>query len=199
MVAPMPQRALELVQEFEGYHKLMPNGDALAYRDPVNVLTIGWGTTYYEDGSKVKAGQRITRGRAEQLLQKQLLIYLNSVDKTVSVPMHSWMRGACGSLAYNVGTGAFKRSTLARMINQKRWDEVPRSFAMWRYAGGRVFEGLARRRRAETVLFMAGLKQLQSGAVAPPMPVRKPSGSQPSLLERFLEWIGFGGSDPARA
>ena len=189
MVAPMTQRGIALVKEFEGYHKCLPDDTAKPYLCPANVPTVGYGTTYYEDGRRVRLSDpAISRQKAETLLSRQLLVYLNSVDRKIAVTLHEYMRDACGSLAYNIGTGAFGKSTAARMINQQRWGEVPRAFAMWRMGGGRVLAGLERRRQAEIALFAIGLKQMQSGRAAPPMPSRRPSG-QSSIWQRILEWL----------
>ena len=189
MTASMPSEALDLVKEFEGYHKKLSDGRAAPYYCPAHVATVGYGTTYYEDGRLVRIGDPpIIRNRAEMLLSRQLLSYLAGVDATIKVAMHPLMRGACGSLSYNIGKAAFRRSTAARMINQKRWPEVPRAWAMWRIGGGRVLAGLERRRQAEIVLFTIGLKEMRSGRVAPPVPTRKPV-DQPSLWERLVEWM----------
>jgi lysozyme len=195
MTAPIHPRALALIRRFEGYHRKLPNGNARAYADPVGVLTIGYGTTYYEGGQKVKFGDEITHDRAVDLLESQLdRNYLPAVDKAIRVPVHSLMRGACGSLAYNIGTAGFRRSTLARMINERRWGECRRAFRMWRYAGGRVLAGLDRRRGDEADLFMEGVRALESV----PMPSRKPS-AQPSWIDQIAAWIRgwFGEPKPA--
>lgn len=196
MTASMPSQALDLVKSFEGYHKKLSDGRAAPYLCPAKVATIGFGTTYYEGGRKVSlADPPIDRSRAEALLSRQLLNYLAGVDNAIKVPIHQLMRGACGSLSYNIGQAAFRRSTAARMINQQRWNDVPRAWKMWRMGGGRVLAGLERRRVAELALFTIGLKEMQAGrtsVIVPPIPSRK--SHQPGIWQRFLEWL-FG--DPA--
>lgn len=196
MTAQMPEQALDLVKDFEGYHKKLPDGRAAPYLCPARVPTVAFGATYYEDGTKVRMSDPpITRERGEAILSRQMLIYLASVDRSVTTKMHPLMRGAAGSLAYNIGTGAFRKSTVVRMINQQRWSEVPRAWSMWRMGGGRVLAGLERRRKAEIALFTVGLKEMLSGRVAAPMPARAMQ-PQVSFLERFFGWL-FGEKVPA--
>ena len=179
-------RALQLIVRFEGIHKKMADGSIAPYLDPVGVPTIGIGTTRYRNGRKVKMSDPyISVDHAHTLLHDDLALkYLPAVDNAIRVPVHSLMRGACGSLAYNIGTAGFRRSTLARMINERRWGECRRAFRMWRYAGGRVLAGLERRRGDEADLFMEGVRALQSV----PMPSRKPS-EQPSWIDQIAAWI----------
>lgn len=185
MRVPIHPRALALIRRFEGYHRKLPNGNARAYSDPVGVLTIGYGTTYYESGRKVKFGDEISHQRAVTLLGSQLdQNYMPVVDKTIKTPVHELMRGSCGSLTYNIGGAAFRRSTLARMINERRWSECRRAFKMWRYAGGRVLAGLERRRGDEADLFMEGVRAMQSA----PVPSKRPS-VRPSWLDQIAAWI----------
>lgn len=184
--------ALALIKEFEGCLKPVPGGRYAPYLCPSRVPTVGYGTTYYEGGRKVTLkDEPISKERATQLLDVQLEgNYAPGVDRAVKVGMNALMRGACVSLAYNIGTGAFAKSTALRMINQRRWAEVPRAFAMYRMGGGRVLAGLERRRRAEALLFMAGVKALQTvGATVVPFAVPAPAPVTPakaSILGRFL-------------
>lgn len=114
----------------------------------------------------------ITRQRASDLLSTQLrTIYAPSVDRAVKIELHPLSRGSAVSLCYNIGGAAFAKSTALRMINQRRWAEVPRAFSMYRMGGGRVLAGLERRRKAEAVMFMAGVKAMQ-GSGAPAAPAR---------------------------
>jgi lysozyme len=189
MGEPIAPEALDLIKSFEGCLKPVAGGLLAPYLCPANVATVGWGSTYYEGHRKVTLKDPpITKERAGQLLNVQLASeYAPSVDKNVKVALHPLSRGASVSLAYNIGGAAFAKSTALRMINQRRWSEVPRAFRMYRMGGGRVLSGLERRRIAEAAMFMAGVKAMQTGSVAAPVasvtPLLKNSSEvQPSTI-----------------
>lgn len=167
MAEPVTTEAVDLIKSFEGCLKPVADGKLAPYWCPAHVATVGWGTTYYEGHRPVKITDApITKERAGQLLGVQLASeYAPSVDKNLKVALHPLSRGACISLAYNIGTGAFAKSTALRMINQRRFSEVPRAFKMYRMGGGRVLAGLERRRAAEALMFMAGVKAMASGSI----------------------------------
>ena len=65
----LAREALALITQFEGYHRLLPDGRAAPYLCPASVPTLGWGSTFYEDGAKVSLiDAPITRERAYELL-----------------------------------------------------------------------------------------------------------------------------------
>ncbi|MCS5698124.1 hypothetical protein NZK32_03600 [Cyanobium sp. FGCU-52] len=70
MTTPVPQQAITLIQEFEGCHRCVPGSDLIeAYPDPLSggePYTIGWGTTVYPDGRRVRLGDTITREDADK-------------------------------------------------------------------------------------------------------------------------------------
>lgn len=159
------KEGIALIKEFEGMHTRLAGGMVKPYYCPSRVATVGIGTTVWPDGRKVQITDApITEARAEECLMLDLdRKYAPPVDRAITVPMHSLMRAAAVSLAYNIGTGAFGKSTALRMINQRRFSEVPRAFAMYRMGGGKVLGGLERRRKAEALMFLAGVKALQTG------------------------------------
>jgi lysozyme len=61
------------------------------------------------------------------------------------------------SLAYNIGVGAFARSTVARKHNEGDHQAAAEAFALWNKAGGRVLAGLVRRRKEEADLYSADI------------------------------------------
>jgi lysozyme len=191
MTEPIDPQARALIESFEGYHDALPDGRCKPYRCPAKIPTLGFGATYYESGRKVQMSDPpITRARASELLSNQLVIYAAAVDKSVKTPIHPLMRGACISLAFNIGTSAFGKSTALRLINQRRWSEVPAAFARYRIGGGRVLAGLERRRKAEGALFMAGVRLLQAGGgTVTPLVAESPAPPAPaksSIFGRFL-------------
>ncbi|RPI74763.1 MAG: lysozyme, partial [Desulfobacteraceae bacterium] len=58
------------------------------------------------------------------------------------------------SLVYNIGAGAFERSTLLRLLNQGDYTGAANQFCLWNKAGGKILPGLIKRRCEETLLFL---------------------------------------------
>ena len=144
---------LDLIKRFEGYHKLLPDGSAGAYLDPVNIPTIGWGTISYPDGKAVKLGDVRTKVQCTDYLMHEVEIKATAVEKLVKVPLTQSMFDALVSFAYNVGTGALAESTLLRMLNNGNYEAAGQQLLVWNKGGNRVLPGLVRRRDAEMALF----------------------------------------------
>lgn len=121
------------------------------YLCTANVPTIGLGTTRYPDGRAVTlADPAITKEHALVIARDQLRReYLRGVRALVPNLTDSAKVGACASLVYNIGVGAFRASTLRRKINAEAWDEVPDRWRRWNRSGGKVTRGLVLRREAE--------------------------------------------------
>lgn len=133
---------LLLVKSFEG---LRLN----AYRDAVGIWTIGYGTT-----RGVRPGMRISEDEAENFLQQDLSRFEQAINDAVKVPVNDNQFSALACFTYNVGSGAFRSSTLLRMLNQSDIRGAADQFLRWNRAGGRVLAGLTRRRNAERSLFL---------------------------------------------
>src|SRR5262245_30122243 len=150
-------RALKLICEFEGYLRLVGDGTdrVKPYLDPVGIPTIGYGSIWRADGTRVAiTDEPITRAQAELLMALELTRKCGpAIATAVKVPLHPLMHGALMSFAYNCGTGALRASSLLKAVNARRWNDVPREFAKWKLAGGRVLAGLIRRRAAEAKMF----------------------------------------------
>ena len=143
---------LELIKSFEGL-RLSP------YRCSAGVPTIGFGSTFYEDGARVKMGDpEITIERAEQLLLHSLRGFCAGVNKSVRVPLEQPMFDALVSFSYNLGLGNLRASTLLMKLNRGEYEEIYEQFLRWNKAGGRALPGLTRRRIAEAELFNEGLE-----------------------------------------
>lgn len=136
------QAGLDLIKSFEGC-KLE------AYLCPAGVWTIGYGHTH-----GVVKGQKITQDQADQLLIDDLDIFVKGVDQATNVPLSQNEFDALVSFAFNVGIGAFKSSTMCRLINEGKLKEAADQFDRWNKAGGKVLAGLTRRRKAEKELFL---------------------------------------------
>jgi lysozyme len=142
------QATIDLIKRFEGC-KLV------AYQDIVGIWTIGYGTTAGADvGVKPAYGMTITQERAEDLLRQGVDKFANTVDALITAKINQNERGACVCLAYNIGTGAFSKSTVLRELNAGNKDKAVAAFRMWNKAGGEVIRGLVNRREAEIALFL---------------------------------------------
>jgi len=140
----------------------------ISYLCPSRKPTIGWGCTYYEDGTPVQLVQSITKERADSLFLYVLGKFETDVDKAVKVPLTSNQFSALVCFAFNVGSGyappnvpkskwsAFERSTLLLKLNNSDYIGASNQFGRWVKGGtGQVLPGLERRREAEKQLFMS--------------------------------------------
>lgn len=125
-----------------------------AYQDIAGVWTIGYGNTYYEDGTKVKQGDKITKERAEQLFRLIVKQFEDAVNSTIKRELNANQFDALVSLAYNIGIPGFKGSTVARRVNANPCDPTIRqAFEMWKNAGGQPI--LLKRRKREADLYFS--------------------------------------------
>jgi len=141
---------LELIKKYEGFK-------AKAYLCPANVITIGFGSTYYEDGTKVKlTDSPITQERATELLEALLVSYERSVDSYCVDTINQYQFDALCSFAYNCGVGNLKSSTLLRKVNKNPNDPtIKDEFLKWNKGGGKVLSGLTKRRIEEAQLYFS--------------------------------------------
>lgn len=138
-----------LLCSFEGFSKC-------PYLDSVGVATIGFGSTYYENGVHVTmADSCITKERATILmLHIWNRDFLPTLLSSVTVPLTQHQLDALGCLVYNIGSGAFKSSTVLKRINSHDTREnITAAWGMWNRGGGKVLRGLTNRRAAEVAYF----------------------------------------------
>jgi lysozyme len=136
-----------LIKKFEGCR-------LKAYKCPANVWTIGYGNTFYENGDKVKEGDVITQQRAEELAKFIIDQFAVSLSPFIKQPLTENQFSACVSLAYNIGTSGFKRSSVFKKLNINPNDAtISDSFRLWNKGGGKVLKGLVTRREAEIQLY----------------------------------------------
>lgn len=139
--------ANEIIKEFEGLR-------LEAYQDSVGIWTIGYGNTYYLDGKAVRKGDKITKQEADYLFNHTVDLFASNVRKLVHVQLTSNQFEAIVSLAYNIGIGAFKSSTLLKKLNVNPNDPAIRNeFLKWKMAGGKEIKGLLNRRIKESDLY----------------------------------------------
>lgn len=118
------------------------------YADPINISTACWGHT----GDGVTVGKRYTIGQCEAWRDADLLEAAQAVDKCIYPPMTVNQWAALTSFTFNVGGGAFCKSTLAKKANAGDWKGACAELSRWVYAGGIRFNGLVKRRQAERAL-----------------------------------------------
>jgi lysozyme len=141
-----------LIRRFEGCR-------LKAYHCSAKVATIGWGSTFYEDGSKVQMGDTITQERADRLFVILLDQFAAQVRPLIKQPLNDNQFGALLSFAYNAGVGALQRSTLLKLVNANPNNPLIRQeFNKWNKAGGKVLLGLTRRRTAEADLYFTPIQ-----------------------------------------
>lgn len=123
-----------------------------AYDDGVGVQTLGFGSTRHPDGTPVKPGDTVTPQRAVVMLAKDAdRIWREAAACIGEVPLYPHEADAYASLAYNIGSGAFCRSTIVKKLKQTPPDYAGacEAIRMWNRAGGQVLPGLVKRREAE--------------------------------------------------
>ena len=138
--------ALQLVKHYEGFR-------AKAYKDPVGIWTVGYGET----GWNIGPDTQVTEAEASIRLSNRLLNIATRIGRLVDVGLAPNEMAALLSFIYNVGDGAFAKSTLRKKLNNGADPaEVAAEFLRWNKAGGRVLLGLKRRRAAESLVFLGG-------------------------------------------
>ena len=144
---------IELIKEFEGFK-------SEAYRDPVGILTIGYGTTAAAGvGIAPKLGMTITQDDAEVYLRRAVDKFAAKIRTGITAKINENQFGAFVSLAYNIGPGAFLSSTALRKFNSGDLAGAADAILLFNKAGGKVLNGLVRRREAERKLFLTPVKR----------------------------------------
>lgn len=173
------ERTLSLIKEFEGFR-------AEAYRDVAGVWTIGYGTTAAANvGVTPVPGMTITKAEAEWYLQKAVNKFAAQVEAMLTAPANDNEFGAFVSLAYNIGPGAFAKSSALRHFNAGKKDLAANAILAWNKATvkGRkqVVRGLARRREAEKALFLSPVVGGPAKQRTPPAAKKTGSGARSGI------------------
>lgn len=134
-------KGLDLIRFFEGL-------ELNAYQCAAGVWTIGYGHT-----KDVQQGMTISEARANEMLAEELNEYESYINGLVTVELNQDQFDAMVSWVYNLGVGNLKASTLLKVLNAGDYDGVPAQMMRWNKAGGKVLEGLTRRRQAEADMF----------------------------------------------
>ena len=142
-VLSLGKYGLELIKSFEGCVLKV-------YLDAIGLPTIGY-------GHLIKPGEsftKITQKEAEDLLKSDAQIFVDGVNKLLEVNVTQNQFDALVSIAFNIGLGNLKSSTLLRLINAGDYKGAADQFPRWNKAGGKVLNGLTKRRNAERDLFL---------------------------------------------
>lgn len=123
-----------------------------AYLDPVGIPTICEGVT-----RGVRLGDVATPQECDMHLELEVYSHAADVDRLVKVPLTSNEYAAWVSFVYNVGAPAFAKSTALRKLNAGDHRGACLEMKRWVYAGGKKYQGLERRRQAESALCLSGL------------------------------------------
>ena len=139
---------IELIKKFEGF-------SAKPYLCPAKVVTIGYGNTFYANGEKVKlTDSPINETQAVDLLKQTLRQYEKAVDSYCRDDINQNQFDALVDFAYNCGNGNLKSSTLLKKVNANPNDlTIGLEFAKWNKGGGKILNGLVKRRAAESELY----------------------------------------------
>jgi len=116
---------------------------------PGDVQTYGFGTTTHADGTPLKPGERTTPPRALVDLLRDASKFEQAVKRCAPVPMYPYEFSAYVSLSYNIGEGAFCRSTVAKRLLEFDYAGACKAILLWDKVKGRTVRGLTIRRQAE--------------------------------------------------
>jgi lysozyme len=140
--------AASLCKQFEGFR-------SKPYLCPAGVATIGYGSTYYANGTKVTLNDPLmSEQEAHVLLMVELEhTYLPGVIRNCPILLKDVRKcNAIVDFCYNLGIGRLQTSTLKRKINAQDWEGAQEQLMLWTKGGGKVLPGLLKRRKAECLL-----------------------------------------------
>ena len=123
--------------------------------DDVGNPMIGYGCNLSVSEAQKYEGRTISEVEAVSLLLSRLTPVVDLVNKIVKVPLTQNQFDALCDLVYNIGSGAFSKSTLLKKLNTKDYTGAAEEFAKWNIAGGKVLSGLTKRREEEKKLFLS--------------------------------------------
>ena len=174
--------AVETIRAFEGLLDGDPRTANLdPYLCPAGYWTIGWGHVVRDAEGRMLKGQAraadakavypqgITRFKAEALLSDDIAAFVAELTRIlaaddINLALNDNQFAALLSFVFNIGIGAFERSTLLQRLRERRFDDVPHQLRRWtRAGGGKVLAGLKRRREAEARLWLAPIASNTSG------------------------------------
>lgn len=143
-------KAFNIISKFEGLR-------LKAYQDSGGIWTIGYGSTKNPfTNVRVKEGDKITKETAVEWLKEEIKNRTAAIKQLIKVPINDNQLAALTSLAYNIGLGAFQKSTLLKLLNSNANKiEVADQFLRWNKVKNVEIKGLTNRRKLERELFLS--------------------------------------------
>jgi lysozyme len=191
----MSNEGIAMLIAFEGERLVV-------YKDPVGLPTFGVGHLVTPaEKAEFPVGKKITRKVSREYLRNDLAKFENCVNSLVDVPITQNQFDAMVSLAFNIGQAGFKRSSVLRHLNNRKYSKAADAFLAWNKAGGRVLQGLTRRRETERSVFLSpdstATQEQSTGANDPgtsasqPLdkPQQNPPDGSPSIFTKIFDWI----------
>lgn len=132
-----------LIKEHEGLR-------TKTYLDPIGIPTVCYGHT----GKYAKMGIRYSVAECDAILVEDIKVHKDGIEKCIKYDLNQNQWDAVTSFAFNIGVYGTCRSTMVRKINRGDITGAANEFPKWKYAGGKVWRGLVRRRAAERDLFL---------------------------------------------
>lgn len=149
----LSEDGVRFIGKQEGY---VPN----LYNDPAGHCTIGYGHLVHHGNCNGSEPEEFLNGISEdrglELLMNDAAVAAGEVNKSVTVSLEQYQFDALMSFTFNVGTGAFRTSTLLKRLNAGEYDAVPSEMNRWVKGGGGTLPVLVNRRKAEGALFQDG-------------------------------------------
>lgn len=143
---------INIVKKYEGFR-------SKPYKCPAGIWTIGYGSTFYINGEKVsRYDSEISETFASELLENVLNDFAIKVDRLIKVSLNQNQFDALVSFTYNVGIGAFSKSSLLKKLNAADLNGASKEFVRWNKANGKILNGLVNRRNDESKLFLEKYK-----------------------------------------
>jgi lysozyme len=159
----IPQACIDLVKNFEGYCKALPDGRCAAYAEIINgkrdKWTIGWGST-----RGITEGLIWTREEAEAGLRRELEIHAKRVARLVTIELNENERASLISFDYNTGgltDDDGQPTNTLKAINSGDRHRAAAAMQQWNKFGGKPCKGLISRRAAEVALFLTPTGELE--------------------------------------
>lgn len=142
------RRKMNISEEGKNLIKKFEGCELEAYKCAAGVWTIGYGHI-----KTAKEGMTISQSYADELFDGEIVEYEDYVNTAVTVPLSQNQFDAIVSWVFNLGNGNLRASTMLKVINSGDHAGVPAQIKRWNKAGGKVLEGLVRRREAEALLY----------------------------------------------
>lgn len=150
MIIPaIPEVTYDLIKYYEGCY-LTP------YRDPAGYWTVGYGHLLTLDRNAPRS-PKIDRTEALAFLASDVAQTAQNVCSLILAPCSPYLYAALLDFTFNMGSGRLRASSLLRKVNKgEPQDAIIQELGKWCYSGGKVLNGLKRRRAAEAMVILTG-------------------------------------------